>query len=72
MVRKMTYAQWEFLLDLYQMNSTATYGLIQNKKFLQRCIEKGYIEESADGAVRITEFGIDSAKKDHAELYRRI
>ena len=70
-MKKMTYTQWEALLELYQLGGSAQYGSIQNKRVIKRCIEKGYVHENKDGSIQITEVGIESAKEQFTELYRR-
>lgn len=40
MTVKMTYTQWEALLELYHLGGTVQYGIIRNKNIIRKCIEK--------------------------------
>ena len=68
----MTYTQWEALLELYHLGGTVQYGIIRNKNIIRKCIEKGYIDENEDGSIKITKYGIETAKEQHTELYPKV
>lgn len=69
-MKKMTFLQWGMLAKINEMGESVPLSLLKDKRMVESCIKKGYLEIGKDGFVIITDHGREVAARDIVPLER--
>lgn len=60
----MTFLQWGMLARINQLGGSVSESFLKDKRMVESCVKKGYLEIDRDGLVVITDYGKEMAARD--------